>query len=123
MEHAPTLEPMGHERDWPERHIPPPEFGHTLRTARQRTGKGLRAIAAACRTTYGYLGMLERNERAPSESMAEELIKALRLVGEEAETIRRHAVRNKGRDWPGHEARDRNRERRQLPWYWDSARL
>lgn len=122
MEHTPTLEPMREDRDWPERHIPPPEFGDTLRAARQRAGKGLRAVAAACRTSYGYLGMLERNERAPSESMAEELIKALQLAGHEAEIIRRHAVARHGRDWPGREPRRLNRERAVVPWYWNVGR-
>ncbi|MDZ5443799.1 helix-turn-helix transcriptional regulator [Micromonospora sp. 4G57] len=80
------------------RHIPPAQFGPTLRAARLRARLGLRAVAAACGSSYGYLGMLERGERSPSTVMAEDLIRVLKLTGADAQIVRDSAVALVGRD-------------------------
>ena len=81
------------------RHYPPAEFGAALRRGRAERGLGLRATARAAGLSPGYLSMLEHGHRSPSESVAEALVNALRLTGDDAETIRSAAIPDVGRDW------------------------
>ena len=81
------------------RHYPPPGFGAILSAARRRRGLSQRELAAAAGISAGYLAMLETDRRAPSESVALDLVDALRLTGNDRLTVLDASVPDIGRDW------------------------
>lgn len=82
------------------RTIPPPDFGPTLRAARHQAGLSLRALAQITGVNFGYIGELERGVKTCSRSIAEDLIAALGITGDDAARIRGSAVTDAGRDFP-----------------------
>ena len=83
------------------RHPPlPPEVAALLAAERIRRGWSYRRAAREVGTTPGYLHMLEHAERAPSHSMACNLVAAYRLDPAVAEELLDCAVVDAGRDSP-----------------------
>lgn len=83
------------------RHYPPPGFGIILSAARRRRALSQRELAADAGISPGYLAMLETDRRAPSESVAADLIHALRLTGDDRLAVLDAAIPDVGRDWAG----------------------
>lgn len=82
------------------RRTPPERLGPTLRSARERAGLGVREAARRAGLSSGYLANLEHGDRSPSRSVAERLIVALALDGEEQAVVRGGAVGDAGEDHP-----------------------
>lgn len=82
------------------RTIPPAEVGPILRAARQRAGLSLRGLARRAGVSFGYISELEHGVKACSRSVAEDLIAALGITGDDAARIRGSAVTDAGRDFP-----------------------
>jgi len=81
------------------RHYPPPGFGAVLNAARRRRGLSQRELAADAGISAGYLAMLETDRRAPSKSVADTLVLALRLDGADRLVVLSAAIPDVGRDW------------------------
>jgi len=95
MEHAPERAAHGAQR----RHYLSASAAAELRNARRRQGLSLRALEARTGIAYGYLGMLERGQRAPSVEVARLLAPALRLEPDAAARLMAEAVPDAGRSW------------------------
>ena len=80
------------------RHTPAADFGPTLRGARTARRMSLRQLAGRLRMSHGYLGSLERGEKAPSARLAEQLVDALQPDPPTAAVIRRSGIPGVGRD-------------------------
>ncbi|MGI5236484.1 helix-turn-helix domain-containing protein [Dactylosporangium sp. CA-139066] len=80
------------------RHIPDADFGPTLRHVRQARRLSLRQLAAKLQMSHGYLGSLERGEKAPSTRLAAQLVDALCVDGDPATVILRNGIPGVGRD-------------------------
>lgn len=91
------------------RHYPPPGFGAILSAARRRRGLSQRQLAKTAGISPGYLAMLETDRRAPSESVALDLVDALRLTGDDRLAVLDASVPDVGRDSPLHDLPERYR--------------
>lgn len=96
---------MGPPQPQALRHQPDPALGPMLSAARMRAGLGLRQAARLIGISHTYLYRLEQGARCPSTVVAEELIRALNLAGEEAELLAGTAVADHGRAHPLRESR------------------
>lgn len=83
------------------RHQLDPAVAGLLRAARKRLGLGLKPMAARAGISFPYLCLLELGQRAPSAVVAESLVDALGLDGEDAERVRAAGIPGVGRDWSG----------------------
>lgn len=88
-------------RYFPPRHVPPAGFGDVLRRARLARGMSYGQLAQRIGTSAPYLYRLEQHERAPSQTMAELIVQALGLDGDDAALVRSAGVPGAGRDYPG----------------------
>ena len=77
-----------------------PEAMEALRRGRERRGWTMSAAAKHSGVSRPMISLLERGLRRPSESVAEDLITAYRLTGQEADAVRSIALEWVGRDTP-----------------------
>jgi transcriptional regulator with XRE-family HTH domain len=89
------------------RHYPPDTLGPILARARARSGLSVRQMARRAGISFGYLSMLERGRRCPSQSVALALAVALELDAAERAALYEAAIPNVGRDYPGPPDRER----------------
>jgi len=82
------------------RHTLSPTTAQALQRARRATGTGRGRAAARAGISPTYLDKLERGERAPSTTVAEQLIAALELPPAVAEQLRAESVPGTGKDRP-----------------------
>lgn len=80
------------------RHIPADDFGPTLRSVRTERRMSLRKLAGRLGMSYGYLGSLERGEKAPSARLAEQLVEVLQPGPDAAAVILSNGIAGVGRD-------------------------
>lgn len=80
--------------------LPPPALGPLLRSARLRTGLGVREAARAAGVSHSHLINLEAGRRTPSRTVAEALIRVLALDVATSELLRGAALDDVGRDHP-----------------------
>ena len=93
--------PEGHgAREDTTRHTVTPDLAAMLAYARRRRGWSQREAARKIKVAYGMIGHLEHCRRAPSASLAEEIIDAYQLNPAEADMLRAEAVEDAGRDSP-----------------------
>jgi cytoskeletal protein RodZ len=82
------------------RRTPPEGLGSMLRTARERTGMGLRQAARRTDLSPGYMAHLEAGDRCPSRTVAARLAVVLELDDDEQAQLYAAAVTDAGRDHP-----------------------
>ena len=93
--------PEGHgAREETTRHTVTTELAAMLAAARRRRGWSQREAARKIGVAYGMIGHLEHCRRAPSASLAEEIIDAYQLDPGEADMLWAEAVQGAGRDSP-----------------------
>jgi len=102
MEHPPERAARGARpgaRQDDARHYLSASAAAELRNARRRQGLSLRALEARTGISFGYLGMLERGQRAPSVEVAQALVAGLRMAPDAAARLMAEAVPDAGRSW------------------------
>jgi transcriptional regulator with XRE-family HTH domain len=82
------------------RHTISPELAAVLANARRRRGWSLREAARNVGVAFGTIGHLEHARRAPSATVARNIIRAYRLTEAEAEMLCTQAVEDAGKDSP-----------------------